>query len=175
MRTVIIVGRQNSVARIFYDSVARKASAVDYQSVVPEGTQGETRINNLAVVVRTLEQLQEKGISEEKEPTMIYTVGMVVDSINKGTFKYWLKNGGKKLDGTAVNTEEMDLWTRFAELYKDMFVDVAFKDVKDGAIPKNPRFQVTKQQRIDAEYIQKAWDRVKVTTPEIDETEGEAI
>lgn len=174
-RNIVIVGRGNSVARISYDAVARKASAQDYNGIVATDVQGSTRINCLSVVVRTMEQLAEKDLSAETTPTLILTVGMVVDNINDGTFKYWVLGGGKKLSGDAVNDTELELWNRFAELYKELYLYVTFKNVADIKIPKNPRYAVSMEQRALNDYVEKAWDRIKVTAPEIEESDNEAL
>jgi hypothetical protein len=174
-RNIVIVGRGDSVSRISYDAKARKASAQDYNGIVGADVKGSTRINCLSVVVRTMEQLKEKDMSADTTPTLILTVGMVVDTINSGTFKYWVLDGGKKLSGDAVNETELELWNRFTELYKEMYLYITFKNVSDVKIPKNPRYAISMEQRALNEYVEKAWDRIKVTAPEIEETEDEAL
>jgi hypothetical protein len=174
-RNIVIVGRGDSVSRISYDATARKASAQDYNGIVGADVKGSTRINCLSVVVRTMEQLKEKDLSKETAPTLILTIGMVVDSINDGTFKYWILGDGKKLSGDAVNETELELWNKFAELYKDMYLYVTFKNVSNVKIPKNPRYAISMEQRALNEYAEKAWDRIKVTAPEIEESEDEAL
>ena len=175
-RNIIIVGRSESVARITYDTVARKASAQDYiGGGVPASVSGATRINCLNVVVRTMEQLAEKDLSEEVSPTLICTIGMVVDVINNGSFKYWLLGSGTKMNGESVNETELKLWERFAELYSQLYLFITFKNVSDLKIPKNTRYAISMEQRALAEYAEKAWDRVKVTAPEIEEVEGDAL
>ena len=174
-RNIVIVGRGNSVARISYDAVARKASAQDYNGIVAAEVKGSTRINCLSVIVRTMEQLAEKDLSEETNPTLILTVGMVVDMINDGTFKYWVLGGGKKLSGEEVNATEIELWNKFADLYKEMYLYVTFKNVADIKIPKNPKFAISMETRALNDYVEKAWDRIKITAPEIEETNDEAL
>lgn len=163
------------MTRISYDSQVRKATAQDYTGIVGADVKGSTRINCLSVVVRTMEQLAEKDLSNETAPTLILTVGMVVDSINDGTFKYWLLGGGKKMSGEEVNDTELELWARFAELYKELYMHVTFKDVASIRIPRNPKFAVSMEQRTLNDYIEKAWDRIKITAPEIEEGNDEAL
>lgn len=174
-RNIIVVGRGNSVTRISYDALEKKANAQDYNGVVTTEVTGSTRINCLAVVNRTMEQLTELDLSKDTNPVLILTVGMVSDMVHNGTALYWIKNGGKKNDGTAVNAEEMGLWNRFYELYAQLLTNVVFKNVSDIKIPKNPRYAITMEQRVLNDYIEKAWDRVKVTAPEIEESEDEAL
>jgi len=175
-RNVIIVGRGNSISRLIYDPATQKASATDYTGLVNTEIKGSTRINCLSVLVRTLQQLSEKeGFLEETTPTVVYTVGMVADTINNGTFKHWLLGEGKKLNGEAVNESELELWQEFSRLYTELFSHIIIKNVADIRIPKNPRYAISMEQRILNDFVEKAWDRIKVTAPEIEESDDEAF
>lgn len=172
-RRIFIVGRKDAVSRVSFDG--KSAKAQDYEAAVPASVEACTRINCLAVLTRTMEQLSTLDLSKEHEPTVVYTIGMVADAISRGTFKYWLLNAGKKLSGEALNATEMELWTKFSGLYKDMFEHIIIKNVSDCTLPKNSKFTISQDQRLDAEYAEKAWDRVKVIVPEIEESESEAL
>lgn len=179
MRHIIIVGRGNGLTRVSYDSTANKANAKDYTGVIDSMVASSTRINALSVIVLAMEQLLEKNVdgslSAEKQPTQIFTLGQVTDMIDNGTFKYWLKNGGKKSDGEAVHADEIELWTRFSELYKELYLDITFKNVSKLKLPKNSRYAISNEDRILADYAAKAWDRVKIQVPELVEEESEAL
>lgn len=174
-RNIIVVGKGNSVARLIFDMETKKAKAIDYDGAVSSSVNGATRINNLAVVVRTMEQLAEKDMSENKTVTTFYTVGMVTDMIHRGTFKHWMLNDGKKADGSAVNETELDLWNRFAELYTQLYMHVTFKDVATAKLPRNPRYAISEEQRLLDGYVKSAWERIKPEEPEVLEADGEAF
>lgn len=178
-RNIFIVGRSTAVVRLSYDAVARKANLKEFEGIVNETVKGVSRINCLAVVVATMEQLKAMkdagDLAEDKTPTLIITLGMVTDMIADGTFKYWAKNGGVKSDGTAVDSKESEAWAAFAALYQELYMDVTFKNVSDVKLPKNPRYAISMEQRTLADYAEKAWDRVKITAPEVEEADGESL
>ena len=172
-RNIIIVGRGEQVTRMVTNG--KNAKAVDYSSVVSENVSGATRINCLAVLVRTLEQLKDKKDKDGLEDvTNIYTISMVVDMVNRGTFKHWAQNSWKKNDGSNVNEVEKELWEKFSDLYIDLFWNVTIKDASTARVPRNPRYQVTQEQRALDFYVRSAWDRVKPVEPTVSEND-EAI
>lgn len=178
-RNIIIVGRGPASVRMTYDAVQRKTKKTEFTGIVDERVLGSTRINALTVVVATLEQIkalkEAGGMDADTTPTQIITLGMVVDMISDGTFKYWLKNGGKKSDGSDVHPKELEAWQAFSVLYAELFNDVTFKNVADLKLPRNPRFAISNDQRLLAEYAEKAWDAVKIAVPEIEECEGDSL
>lgn len=173
---MVIVGQGNAVTRVAYNTATRAAGFQDYEPTVGVDIKGATRINTLAVVVRTLEQLAEKDLTTESEPTVFYTLNQVTDFVHNGTFKFWLLNGGKKQGGEDVTEVEIGLWTRFAELYSQMYNHIIFKDVSSVNVPKNPRFTVSMDIKILAEFVDKSWERVrKNMATEVSVAEGEDI
>lgn len=181
MRTIIIVARGNGMTRVSYDSTTNKANAGDFTGKIPMTVLGATRMNGLALVnstLRKLKEMKDAGTLElETTPTLIWTLGMITDMIDNGTFKYWLKNGGKKNDGTPVHADEVILWNEFAELYTELYMDVTFKNVAKATIPTGrTRYPITQEQRTIAGFAEKAWDRVKIQVPELEEeSDGEAL
>ena len=174
-RNVIVVGKGSSVSRLVFDMETKKAKAVDYDHAVASTVTGAVRINALAVVVRTMEQLQEKIQAGENSVTTIYTLGMVTDMIHRGTFKHWILNDGKKNDGSEVNSTELELWNKFAELYTSMYMNLTFKDVATAVLPRNPKYAITDEQRLLDSYVKSAWERIKPEEPTVEEGVGEAI
>lgn len=179
MRNIIIVGRGNGLTRVTYDSTANKANAKDFTGVIDSRVGASTRINALSIVVLTMEQLfakKEAGeLDAEKYPTQIFTLGLVTDMIDNGTFKFWLKSGAKS-DGEAIHPDELELWAKFSELYVQMYTDLVFKNVSRLKLPKgNTRYAISNEDRILADYAEKAWDRVKIQVPDLVEEESEAL
>lgn len=193
MRKLFIAARGAAVSRVAHDTTKNKRAYQDYDPVVSANVPACTRINALAVLVRSLEQLDEKNIVEtEKEPTVIYTIDMVLQVANGGAFKHWLLNDGKKFDGEEVNADEMELWKKFMELYTRNFSHVILKRIADVKSEediksmenynKNPRTKkklvITDEMIADSASASKVWERVEALAPakqEAEEIEGEAI
>jgi len=158
-----IVGRGENVARVMLNTEKNKYSTLMYEAVVSDSTRASTRINCLAGLVHTMRQLQEhkdklKGVS------VIYVVGMVSDAIQKGTFKYWLLDG-KTSNGETLHETEIELWQQFAELYKDMYLNVVIRNISNAVLPRNSRFAITNEMRVDDKFSRMAWELV----PEVGE------
>jgi hypothetical protein len=175
MRKIIIVGRGTSICRVSISENAAKLK--EFNGVVPEIVTGSTRINALACINHTLEQLLPEVLEGKlKEPTVIYTVGLVVDMIHNGSCKYWLLGDGcKKITGEQVCQEEMAQWTKFFELYAQMILHIIFKDVSSLAIKKGSRIPVTNEQRILNGYVEQAWKKTELIAPTLEEDQGDMV
>lgn len=134
-----------------------KVTKTEYEAVVPASERASTRVNALGGVVHTLRQLQE---SRDKITGIvnIYTVGLVSDVVQRGTFKYWLLEK-KTSDGQELNPAEIELWEEFLELYTELFSFVNIKDISTASIPQNPRFRVSREQQALAKLASMAWDK----------------
>lgn len=158
MFRIYIAGRGGNTARVMLNQEKNKFSSLEYEAVVPSTVKASTRINCLAGLVHTLQQLQEhkdklKGVS------VIYTIGMVADAIIKGTFKYWLLDG-KTSNGEALHETELELWSEFAELYQDLYLNVVIRNISSAALPRNTRFAITNEMRLDDKFSKTVWDLV---------------
>lgn len=165
-RTIMVVGRGTSVARLSYDGKKNTYKATEFQAVVDSNVQGCTRINCLAVVVHTMTQLRDTvKIQDTNEVANIFTVGLVSDMVHRGTFKHWLNGEGKKLDGSEVSETEMNLWREFTELYKDLFMNVNIRNISDTSIPEKSKFKVSAEQKALNQLTAKVWEMVKDEEP----------
>ena len=170
MLRVYIPARGASVSRVVFNQDSAKFSTLEYDSVVPASVKASTRINALAGVVHTLGQFKEKGL---KGIAVIFTVGLVGDAIQKGTFKYWIADG-KTSGGEDLNETELELWKEFASLYHELFLSVVFKNISSASLPRNSRFSITNEMRIDDKYSKLAWDKLPAVG-EAEEVEGDAF
>lgn len=170
MLRVYIPARGASVSRVVFNQESSKFSTLEYDAVVPASVKASTRINALAGVVHTLSQFKEKGI---KGIAVVFTVGLVSDAITKGTFKYWLASG-ENSSGEKLNETEVELWNQFAELYSEMYLNVVIKNISSATLPRNTRFAITNEQRIDDKYSKLAWDKLP-EVGEAEEVEGDAF
>jgi hypothetical protein len=169
---LIIVGRGGEVCRVSNNPVKGTTKLLNYDPCVPANVTGANRINCLSIVVATLQQLKEAKMDEGKDIATIYTVGLVSDMIHNGTFKYWLNGGAKKLDGSDVDEHEIALWTEFVGLYKELFMNVNFKNVSSLNPPKNLRVRLTQDQIALNKLASMAWERVAPAEPVVEEAEG---
>lgn len=170
MLRVYIPARGASVSRVVFNQDSAKFSTLEYDSVVPASVKASTRINALAGVVHTLSQFKEKGV---KGITVIFTVGLVADAIQRGTFKYWIADG-KTSGGEDLHETELELWKEFASLYQELFLSVVFKNISSASLPRNSRFSITNEMRIDDKYSKLAWDKLPAVG-EAEEVEGDAF
>jgi hypothetical protein len=164
MKNIIVVGKDQSVVRLSVDTVKQTAKLTEIAGVVSGNVTGATRINCLSAITDIMEMLKD-GLADETEPIVIYTVGLVVDAINNGTFKYWFLNDNKKANGDNVNDTEIEKWAKFVEMYADpeMFCKVIFKDVATKVLPRNPKYAVSMQDKALASYIDAAWKKVNAS------------
>ena len=171
MMRIYIAGRSSAVARIMLNTEKNKFTSLEYEAVVPSTVKASTRINCLAGLVHTMRQLQEnkdrlKGIN------VIYVVGLVSDAITKGTFKYWLADG-KTSNGEELHETELELWSEFAELYQDLYLNVVIKNISSAALPRNTRFAITNEMRLDDKMSKLVWEKVPEAGADIAEVDGE--
>lgn len=158
MFRIYIAGRGGNTARVMFNQEKNKFSSLEYEAVVPSTVKASTRINSLAGLVHTLQQLQEHK-DKMNGVSVIYIVGMVSDAITKGTFKYWLIDG-KTSNGEALNETEIELWQQFAELYQDLFMNVVIRNISSATLPRNSRFAITNEMRVDDKFSKMVWDLV---------------
>ena len=157
MFDIFIVSKGEGSVRLMRNTVNGKVGLTEYEAVVPASEKASTRINALGGVVHTLRQLN-NARDKISGIVNIYTVRLVSDAVQRGTFKYWLLDG-KTSDGQELNQTELELWEEFVGLYKDMFEFINIKDVSSTSIPQNPRFRVTRDQAVLAIIASMAWDK----------------
>lgn len=157
MFDVFIVSRGTGAVRIMKNKANGKITQTEYETVVPASERASTRINALGGVVHTLRQLQENR-DKITGIVNIYTVGILSDVIQRGTFKYWLLEK-RTSDGQELNPAEIELWEEFLELYTSLFAFVNIKDIRTASIPQNPKFRVSREQQVLAKLASMAWDK----------------
>lgn len=155
MFDVFVVSRGGGAARIMRNRVSGKVTQTEYEEVA--SGERSTRVNALAGVVHTLRQLYDAR-DKISGIVNIYTVRLVSDIIQRGTFKYWLLDG-KTSDGQELSQTELELWKEFLNLYTEMFAVVNIKDISSVNIPKSPRFRITRDQAVLAKLASMAWDK----------------
>lgn len=164
MFDIFIVSKGGDSVRIMRNRVNGKVTQTEYEAV----TSGErsTRVNALAGVVHTLMQLND---SRDKISGIvdIYTVRLVSEPVQKGTFKHWLLKGCTS-DGREISPAELELWGEFLRLYTSLYALVNIKDISSVSIPRNPRYRVSQEQQMLAKLASMAWD--KCPEPAVDES-----
>lgn len=166
---IMVVSRGGEVCRISQNPSKGTTKKMVYEACVEPSIQGATRINCLSIIVETMRKLKEGKLEETKDIATIYTVGLVSDMVDHGTFKHWMNNGGKKLDGSAVNETELLLWGEFVTLYKELFMNLNFKNISAISIKDNARFRPTKEQIALSKLATMAWESVAEAEPVVEE------
>ena len=158
---VFIAGKNGVTGRVFVNMDTQEPKFTEYKEVVTATEKGATGINALNAMVKTMAQLKDlkDNGTTFTEPVIIYNLGMVADQIERGTFKYWL-NTGARLNGTELTPIEMNLWTEFAGLYQELFLDVIIKNISTATPPKNSKYPVTAQQKFDGVIATRLWDKL---------------
>lgn len=170
MLRVYIPARGTAVSRLVFNQASSKYAVLEYDSVVGSDVKAATRINALAGLVHTLNQFKEKGLTGVN---VIYTVGLVSDQIQRGTFKYWIAEK-KTSSGEPLHETELELWEAFAEVYQDLFLNVVIKNLSSATIRRGSQFAISNEQRIDDKYAQLAWDKLPAVG-EAEEIEGDVF
>ena len=165
MFDVFVVSKGGGAVRIMRNRVNGRVTQTEYE-VLSSGETTSTRVNALGGVVHTLRQLYDAR-DKISGIVNIYTVRLVSDAVQRGTFKYWLLEG-KTSDGREISPAELELWEEFVGLYKDMFEFINIKDISSTAIPKAPRFRVSREQAVLAKLASMAWE--KCPEPAVDDT-----
>lgn len=170
MRTILIAGQGATVAKAVINTTEHKKMDPKIQESVCLDPAIGIRNNVLNVINTSLKGMlaQKNTGTLSPEPVIFHTVSRVVDFIHNGTPLYWMANGGKQLDGTDVNAQELELWREFYQLYSQLVGNVAFKDLK--SIPqvnvntyRNSRFTITAETKLVSETVSKLWELVKAT------------
>lgn len=130
---VIILNSEKAcgkVATCFASSDTKKKKLVLSNCLVETDIANSARINCLSRTVDVLKQLTENKNFTENTEIKVFTIGLVADIVNKGTFKKWLRNGGVRSDGTKIPEVELQLWRDFFELFQNNFNSIEIYNVK---------------------------------------------
>lgn len=156
MFDILIVSKGGGAVRITRNRGNGRVTQTEYETLT-SGERTSTRVNALAGVVHTLRQLQQNS-DKITDIVDIYTIRLVSDAVQRGTFKYWLLKGCTS-DGQELSPTELELWGEFLSLYTEMFAVVNIKDISSVNIPKSPRFRVSRDQAVLAKLASMAWDK----------------
>lgn len=169
MFDILIVSKGGGALRLIRNRTSGKVTKTEYEEVAS----GATRVNALKGVVCTLEQIYDTR-DKISGVVNIYTVGLVADVVQRGTFKYWLLEG-KTSNGQELNPVELELWKKFVELYTKMYGFINIKNISSASVPRNPKFHVSREQQALARLASIAWDECPEPAVESDVADLEEI
>lgn len=146
-KNIIIYGELDYILSANFEGVKDKARVLEYTSKslpFDRNDNGATNMNALYVLNNTLEQLLE--LKNEKngvlnETSYITIPDKLYKSIQKGTYKNWIKNDGKATSGLIYPKKEIEEWSRFTSLYSHLFLDINFRNMTYYAM-SNPRYDI---------------------------------
>lgn len=125
---------------------------------VSKGVDLDASTNTLVLeeINRIMEAILEKtkdGSCFVGTPIRIRTINSLVNTINTGNFKYWVKLG-KYANGVEVPSRDIKAWGKFIKLYGQLFGDINFNK---QSIAK--KFH-NKDNLVDRAIIAKLWDQL---------------
>lgn len=162
LNNVVIVGKKDYVIAVNFKDINDKQPSCIYYTgeklpIPDEEQQGATAINSLYVVCNYLEEIQ-KNKKSLKQVCYVVVPNIVYDKISKGTYKNWVLTGGYVNSDNEINPLELAMWSRFLELYNDLFNLVEFKPMSMYNI-KNPKFNAKHVKYVN-NVIKQCWTLV---------------
>jgi hypothetical protein len=165
LNNIVVVGKKDYIIAVnFCDFNDKKPDCVYYsEDKLPKNStdQGSTAINSLYVVINYLTKI--KAQIENKEASNVsYVVvpDILYDKISKGTYKNWVLAGGYLNSEKEIDQLELQLWTKFLHLYKDLFAYVEFKRLSLYNV-KKPKFNVNHVKYVN-NVIGQCWELISI-------------
>lgn len=146
-KNVIINGELGCILLAYFNSVKDKATVLKYgENSLPfnRNDNGATNNNTLYVLNNVLNKIAQMKIKNDgilNDTCYITIPDKLYKSIQKGTYKNWIKNNGKASSGLIYSKEEIEEWKKFSALYSQLFLDVNFRSLTYYAM-SNPRYDI---------------------------------
>jgi hypothetical protein len=123
----VIVSRGGNTVQVRGSYKSKKYKVDTFESLASGDDISSARTNALSMVVDTIEKAKVIGIDGIMN---VYTIGLVANAAQNGTFKHWLATGTNR-DGVELSAKELELWGMFADLMfdKDIGMHVNVLDV----------------------------------------------
>lgn len=165
LNNIIVVGKKDYIVAVnFNDFNDKKPNCVYYSGEkLPKQSddQGSTAINSLYVVLNYLSKLKKEVLNGNLNQVSYITVpDIVYDKIAKGTYKNWVLKGGYVNSKKEMDKLELQLWTKFLELYKDLFAYVEFKRLSLYNL-KKPKFNINHVKYVN-NVIEQCWELIAI-------------
>lgn len=146
-KNVIINGELGCVLLAHFNNVKDKATVLKYgENSLPfdRNENGATNNNTLYVlnsILNKILKMKQENNNVLNDTCYITIPDKLYKSIQKGTYKNWIKNGGKASSGLMYSKAEIDEWKKFSDLYSKLFLDVNFRSITYYAM-SNPRYDI---------------------------------
>lgn len=165
LNNVIIVGKKDYIIAVnFNDFNDKRPDCVYYNGTkLPKNSeeQGATAINSLYVVINYLNKVKTEVVNGRmNQVAYIVVPDIVYDKISKGTYKNWVLKGGYVNSDKEMDKLELQLWTKFLELYNELFAFVEFKRLSMYNL-KKPKFNANHVKYVN-NVIGQCWDLIAV-------------
>ena len=181
LNNVIVVGKKDYIIAVnFSDFNDKKPDCVYYSGdKLPKQSddQGSTAINSLYVVINYLNKIKAEVLSGRLDKVCYMVIpNILYDTISKGTYKNWVLTGGYFNSEKEMDKLELQLWSKFLELYKELFSYVEFKKLSLYSM-KKPKFNVNHIKYVN-NVIGQCWELIEIYERQkleaiLDLTEGE--
>ena len=165
LNNVIIVGKKDYIIAVnFNDFNDKRPDCVYYNGTkLPKNSeeQGATAINSLYVINNYLSKIKSEVLGGRMDQVAYVVVpDIVYDKISKGTYKNWVLKGGYVNSDKEMDKLELQLWTKFLELYNELFAFVEFKRLSMYNL-KKPKFNANHVKYVN-NVIGQCWDLIAV-------------
>lgn len=160
LNNVVIVGKKDYIIAVSFENFNDKSPECLYYSnennlpIKDEDDKSATALNSLYVICDYLEEIQ-KIKATRKQVSYIVVPNIIYDKISKGTYKNWVLTGGYLNSDKQINKLELALWTRFLQLYNDLFSIVEFKPLSLYNM-KSPKFNASHVKYVN-NFIKQCW------------------
>lgn len=183
---IIILNSEKScgkVATFLLSSDVKQAKAFVTTGKITTDFANSARINCLSEMIDNINKMTaNENFVEDKTELKIWTLGIVSDIVNKGTFKKWINNGGKKSDETSISDIELQLWKDFAIVYAKHFNSIEVYNTNIITTHKTKSYSNNSNNSYNNRYansnnyystmnnaIKAAWDKIMPKQEEIKE------
>lgn len=162
MKNIVIVGKKDFTLAINFEHVGdRQPNCVFYdknQLPMQGHEAGSTALNSLFTLCVYLEKLKaKKKLGQLKEISYIIIPDTIYKDITKEAYKSWALNGVYK-DGKEIEAIKLKLWSKFAQLYSEVFNYVIFRPLSKYNI-KKPKYNADLVLYVSS-LIQLSWETI---------------
>lgn len=162
MKNILIVGKKDYVLAIDFNEIGdSNPNCVFFdQSRLPVSADniGSTALNSLYTLCIQLDKIKSiKETSGLKDMYYIIIPDTLHKDIVKESYKEWAMNKLYR-NGKEIENIKLQLWTRFLELYSELFTNIIFKPLSKYNI-SNPKYNVDLILYIH-KIIQLSWETI---------------
>ena len=162
LKNIVIVGKKDYTLAINFEKVGdQQPNCIFFdknQLPVESSEAGATGLNSLYTLCIYLEKLKaKKALGQLTDVSYIVIPDTIHKDIEREIYKSWVVSGTYK-DGKQVEPLRLSLWSKFVELYSEVFSYVVFKPLSKYNI-KKPKYNADLVLYVSS-LIKLSWDAI---------------